>query len=204
MYLYGASGHGKVVADILRSKGIVVDGFIDDNADLVSVSGIPVFHTAEMADELIVSIGGNQLRRQIVQRLVTDFPHVAFASAVHSSSIVSPSAIIGKGTVVMGGTVINAEACIGNHCIVNTGASIDHECILGDYVDIAPHSTLCGNVRVGEGSWIGAGSTIIQGVTIGKWCIIGAGSVVTKDIPDGYLAVGNRCKLYKKINQNLL
>ena len=53
MYLYGASGHGKVVADILRSKGIVVDGFIDDNADLVSVYGIPVFHTAEMADELI-------------------------------------------------------------------------------------------------------------------------------------------------------
>ncbi|MBQ1748473.1 MAG: acetyltransferase, partial [Bacteroidales bacterium] len=40
MYLYGASGHGKVVADILRSKGIVVDGFIDDNADLVSVYGI--------------------------------------------------------------------------------------------------------------------------------------------------------------------
>ena len=40
---------------------------------------------------------------------------------------------------------------------------------------------------------------LIPGVKIGKWSIIGAGSVVTKDIPDGVLAVGNRCKIIKNI-----
>ena len=52
---------------------------------------------------------------------------------------------------------------------------------------------------MGEGAWIGAGSVVIPGVKIGKWSIVGAGSVVTKDIPDGVLAVGNRCKVIKNI-----
>ena len=94
---------------------------------------------------------------------------------------------------------MQADAQIGKHCIINTGASIDHESVIADYVHISPHSTLCGNVYVGEGSWIGAGSIVIPGLRIGRWCVIGAGSVVTKDIPDGVLAVGNRCKIIKKI-----
>ena len=64
---------------------------------------------------------------------------------------------------------------------------------------LSPHSTLCGNVTVGEGAWIGAGSVILPGIKIGKWSIVGAGSVVCKDIPDGVLAVGNRCRVIKKI-----
>lgn len=99
----------------------------------------------------------------------------------------------------MQGAIVQACAHIGKHCIINTGASVDHECIIEDFVHISPHSTLCGNVHVGEGAWIGAGTTIIPGVKIGKWSVVGAGSVVTKDIPDGVLAVGNRCKVIKKL-----
>ena len=54
-------------------------------------------------------------------------------------------------------------------------------------------------VQVGEGTWIGAGTTITPGVKIGNWSVVGAGSVVTKNIPDNVLAVGNRCKVIKKI-----
>ena len=50
-------------------------------------------------------------------------------------------------------------------------------------------------MQIGEGSWIGAGTTVIPGVKIGRWSVVGAGSVVTKDIPDGVLAVGNRCEI---------
>ena len=99
----------------------------------------------------------------------------------------------------MQGAIVQSDVCIGSHCIINTGASVDHECLIADYVHISPHCTLCGNVQVGEGTWIGAGSVVIPGVKIGKWSIIGAGSVVTKDIPDGVLAVGNRCKIIKNI-----
>lgn len=54
-------------------------------------------------------------------------------------------------------------------------------------------------ITVGDDCWIASNVTIIGGVTIGNGCVIGAGSVVTRDIPDGSLAVGNPCRVIKKI-----
>lgn len=56
-------------------------------------------------------------------------------------------------------------------------------------------------VTIGDGCWIGGGVIILPGVTIGKGSVIGAGSVVTKDIPDNSLAVGNPCRMIRKINE---
>lgn len=194
MYLYGASGHAKVIMDILRDSGQSIEGLVDDNPNINELMGVPVFHGRTDLSPMIVSIGLNAIRKKVVERLSCDF-----GLAVHPSAVVSDSSTIGKGTVVMQGAIIQADAEIGKHCIVNTGASVDHECQIGDFVHISPHSTLCGNVHVGEGTWIGAGSTILPGVKIGKWCVIGAGSVVAKDIPDSVLAVGNRCKIIKSL-----
>lgn len=202
MYLYGASGHARVIMDSLRAMGATIEGLVDDNPALQELDGVPVLHDSRSLSPFIVSIGVNATRRKVVEKLLAQ--SATFGKAIHPSAIVSPTATVGEGSVVMSGTLINAAAKVGRHCIVNTGASIDHECQLGDFVHVSPHATLCGNVTVGEGTWIGAGSTVIQGVKIGRWCMIGAGSVVTKDIPDGYLAVGNRCKLVKPINQDLL
>lgn len=194
VYLYGASGHAKVIMDILKANGKPIGGLFDDNPELKELSGYPVLHEKIERVPLIVSIGNNKIRKKIAEKI-----DCRFEKGIHPSSIVSESAEIGEGTVIMQGSIIQADAKIGKHCIINTGASVDHECILEDYVHISPHATLCGNVSIGEGTWVGAGSTIIQGVKIGKWCIIGAGSVVTKDIPDNMLAVGNRCKIIKEI-----
>ena len=199
MFLYGASGHARVIIDSLKAAGISVEALVDDNPALTELDGIPIIHKSQGLSPFIVCIGVNATRKKIVEKLMDE--GAQFGQAIHPSTIISPSAKIGEGTVVMPGALVNAASKIGRHCIINTGASIDHECHLGDYVHVSPHATLCGNVYVGEGTWIGAGSTIIQGVNIGKWCVIGAGSVVTKDIPDGYLAVGNRCKL---INNDLI
>ena len=195
MYLYGASGHAKVIIDILKANAIAIDGLIDDNPAVNELLGYPVFHgkTTEISP-LIISIGSNTIRK-----LITEKVNATYGKAIHPSAIVSAYAHIDEGTVVMQGAIIQSCATIGRHCIINTGASVDHECQIDDFVHISPHCTLCGNVSVGEGTWVGAGSVIIPGVKIGKWSIIGAGSVVTKDIPDGVLAVGNRCKVIKKI-----
>jgi len=196
IYLYGASGHAKVILDILEAQGKDVGGLIDDNPDVKELCGYPVSHGFQGEESVIISIGNNAIRKKIAAQLQTHF-----ATAVHPSAIVSPRAEVGEGTVVMQGAIIQSGANIGKHCIINTGASVDHECQVDDFVHISPHATLCGNVTVGEGTWIGAGTTVIQGIHIGKGCVVGAGSVVSHDIPDGYLAVGNRCKLIKKISQ---
>ena len=194
MYLYGASGHAKVIMDILRANNESIDALFDDNEALSDLMGYPVRRSSEVKGPLIISIGSNEIRKKIAEML-----DVEFGTAIHPSAIVSPDATIDKGTVVMQGAIIQSCAHIGKHCIVNTGVSVDHECIVEDYVHVSPHATLCGNVHVGEGTWIGAGSVVIQGITIGKGCIIGAGSVVTKDIPDNVLAVGNRCKVIRNL-----
>lgn len=194
MYLYGVSGHAKVIKEILESSGEQINGVVDDDLDLKVFSGMPVMHNAGTMQPFIVSVGNNRARKKIVERLNT-----TFGKAIHPSSVISPSAVINEGTVVMPGAIINAEALVGKHCIINTGAVIDHECLLEDFVHVSPNATLCGNVKVGEGTWIGAGSTVIQGVKIGKWSQIGAGSVVVDDIPDGVLAYGTPCKMIKKL-----
>ncbi len=192
MYLYGASGHAKVIMDILAANNIPVDALVDDNAKLKELQGVPVIHSAENCSSFIISIGNNRIRKIIAERLQT-----YFITAIHPSAIISPTASIDEGTVVIQGAIVQADAKIGKHCIINTAATIDHECVIGDYVHISPNASLCGNVQVGEGTWIGAGTVIIPGVKIGKWSVIGAGSVVVKDIPDGVVAYGNPCRIIK-------
>lgn len=196
MYLYGASGHAKVIIDILTANHITIDALVDDNPELQELHGIPVVHSAEGLSPFIVSIGSNNIRKKIAERIGG-----LFATAIHPSAIISPYARIGEGSVVMQGAIIQSDARIGKHCIVNTAATIDHECVIGDYVHISPNASLCGNVHIGEGTQIGAGSVVVPGIKIGKWSLVCAGSVVTTDIPDFCIAAGNRCKVIKYIKR---
>lgn len=192
MYLYGASGHAKVIIDIIWSMGLPVDGIFDDNDALKTLCGIEVAHKWSGQSPIIISIGNNKIRKLIAERLGCEF-----GKAIHPSSVISTSVSIDDGTVVMAGAIINAEANIGKNCIINTGASIDHECVIGDFVHIAPHSTICGNVYVGEGSWVGAGATVLPGIKIGRWCTIGAGAVVIRDVADNTVVAGVPAKIIK-------
>lgn len=194
--LFGASGHAKVIMDIIMAQGDKVDCLYDDAPHYAEIHEVPVSKASEteVVGPLIISIGSNRIRQ-----IISDRYPLEYAKAVHPNAIISPSATIDSGTVVMQGAIIQADAIIGRHCIINSGASIGHECRIDDFVHISPHATLCGNVSVGKGSWIGAGATVIPGVKIGKWCTIGAGSVVIKDIPDGTIAFGNPCKIKRTI-----
>lgn len=195
MYLYGASGHAKVIIDILKSQGKDILGLIDDNLSINELLDYPVYHEIGSLSSLIISIGDNKTRKKIAEQL----SNVRFETASHISAILSTNCKIKEGTVVMQGAIIQSCSEIGKHCIINTCALVDHDCKIYDYVHISPHATVCGNVIIGEGTWIGAGTIIIPGLKIGEWSIIGAGSVVTEDIPDNVLAFGNPCKVIKKL-----
>jgi sugar O-acyltransferase (sialic acid O-acetyltransferase NeuD family) len=195
VYLYGASGHAKVVMDIAKLANMEIPCLIDDNPDVKDLAGLPVVHSADGLSPVIVTIGKCIIRKEIVQKLgVRDY-----VTLVHPNAIKAESVKLGYGTVIMAGAILNPYVEVGNHCIINTGASLDHDVKIGDFVHIAPHCTLCGEVAVGECTWIGAGTTIIQQIHIGKNCFIGAGSVVVKDIPDNTLCYGNPAKIIRRI-----
>lgn len=194
VYLYGASGHAKVVMEIARLAYYDVPCLVDDNPAVNELVGIPVIHSVDDLSPIIVTIGDCKIRRKIVELLGDK----EFLTLIHPSAVKAESAQLGIGTVVMAGAILNPYAKIGNHCIINTAATIDHDCIIHDFVHIAPHSTLCGHVEVGEGTWIGAGATVVQGIHIGNNCFVGAGAVVVKDIPDGSLCYGNPARVIRK------
>ncbi len=197
MILYGASGHGKVILDILELQGEKgIDIWDDRPAGFFcgySVVAPQLPQTLE-SDKIIIAIGINKIRKKVVEKLNNS---ITFGKAIHPSAVISGRVKIGEGTVIMAGSVINPDVVVGRHCIVNTSSSIDHDCELGDYVHISPNATLSGNVKVGEGTHIGSGAVSIQGIRIGKWCTVGAGAVIIKDIPDFATVVGNPARVIK-------
>lgn len=199
MNIYGASGHAKVIIELVQSQNKNINHIFDDNPDILKIFNYEVEHRPTSAllktAPLIIGIGENKIRKKVSLKLDTDFaPFQA-----HASAIVSPSAQIGKATVIMAHATINAEASIGSHCIINTGAVVEHEAQLEDFVHISPNASIAGNVEVGEGSQVGIGACVIPGIKIGKWAVVGAGAVIIADVPDYAVVVGNPGKVVKSV-----
>lgn len=194
--LFGASGHGKVIKEIVEIEGKEVIAFLDDNPKAHDLLGISVFNTEMvtnfLSEKFIISIGNNTIRKRICEKI-----KVNFGKIIHKSAIISISSSIDNGTVVMAGAIINADTKIGKHCIINTSSVIEHDCVIKDFVHISPNATITGNTLIGEGTQIGAGAVIIPNLKIGKWVTIGAGAVIIKDVPDYAVVVGNPGEIIK-------
>ena len=185
IYIYGASGHGLVVADIARACGYDDIIFVDDGdneypsfEDIKRTIGIP----------MAFGIGSNSIRAKLFEKVQNS--EFEIVSLIHPSSIVSSSATIGKGTVIMPNVVVNAKAIIGDGVILNTSCVIEHECVIENFVHISPKVALAGDVKVGKLTHIGIGSNVIQGIIIGNNVIIGGGSMVIRNIDDNQKVVG--------------
>lgn len=185
IYIYGACGHGLVVADIAKSCGYEDVIFIDDGdneflsfEDIKLNTNIPI----------VFGIGDNKIRKKLFDKVLSSGFNIV--SLIHPSSVISSSVTMGIGTVVMPNVVVNAKANIGDGVILNTACVIEHENTIEDFVHISPNVALGGDVRVGECTHIGIGSNVIQGVKIGKNSIVGGGSVVIENIEDNKKVVG--------------
>lgn len=174
--IIGASGHGKVVADIVRANNDIIVGFLDDDP-IKTVLGDIDSYINYLDTEFIIAIGDADHRRMISEKL-----KCAWYTAIHPSAVISPSASIGEGSVIMANAVVNADAVIGKHCIINTSAIIEHEDLIDDYCHISVGVKLGGMVRIGKMTWVGIGATVNNNISICDNCFIGAGAVVVKDI----------------------
>lgn len=188
--IIGASGHGKVVADIAVKNGYTEIVFLDDNENVLKCGRYPVVGKSSDAmdfdADIIIGIGNTGIRKQIQESVDEN----KLVTLIHPDAVVAEDVVIGKGTVVMAGAVINPGTHIGKGCIINTCSSVDHDCTVGDYVHIAVDSHLCGTVTVGDGTWIGAGTTVSNNVSICSDCMIGAGAVIVNDIQKSGTYVG--------------
>lgn len=188
LVIIGASGHGKVIADIAVKNGYEDIVFLDDNESLTECAGFPVVgKISEVVDvdgDKIIAIGNAKTRESIQKKLDK------VVTLIHPDAVISRRVKIGNGCVVMAGAVINSDAVIDDGCIINTGSSVDHDCKIGSFVHVSVGAHLAGTVEIGDRTWIGAGATISNNVSICSDCMIGAGAVVIKNIEKAGTYVG--------------
>lgn len=212
MLVWGAGGHGRVVADTARAAGLEVVGFIDRDRDkcgeIVEPGGGRVIVTEEtflalIADRatlpvnancIALGLGDNAARLRAAD-LAADWMSDPL---VHPDCSISPHSSLGQGTVLFPKSVVNSAAAIGRAVIVNSGAIVEHDCVLGDASHVSPGAVLGGGVSVGRLAWICAGAVVLPGVRIGERAIVGAGAVVLHDVPEAATVVGNPARMIKK------
>lgn len=181
--IIGASGHGKVIADIVRANGDEVLGYLDDDESKDTLGTISDWKKYQGA-EFVIGIGNTATREKI-----SHLP-CKWYTAIHPSAVISLEVMIREGTVVMANVVINAGAFIGKHCIINTSAVVEHDNVIEDYAHISVGAKLGGTVKIGKGSWIGIGATVSNNLSICSDCMIGAGAVVVNDIKEKGTYIG--------------
>ena len=207
LVIYGAGGHGKVIADAAGLSGWTLFGFVDSKLEVGSVvSGLPVISNSFVSllerlpgidFSVVVAIGDNKTRKEKIER--AGKLGIPIATVMHPSSVVNKGSTVKEGTVVFAGAVVNVGSTIGVGVIINTGATVDHDSFIGDFSHISPGAHLGGNVSVREGAHISIGCSIRDKISIGEWSVVGVGSVVVKDVPDGVVTFGAPAKIYKEL-----
>mgnify|MGYP003610526040 CR=1 FL=1 len=202
LLIIGASGHGKVIADLAEQLKVYSDiTFLDDDENVTICLGYPVIGKVSEAKsyikthEMTVAIGNNITRGRIMNELIG--LGATLPTLIHPKAIISPHVSFGEGSVIVAGTIINAATSIGKGCILNTGCTVDHDNTLGDFVHISPGAHLAGGVTIGDYAWIGMGAIIKQEVLVGQNAVVGMGSVVIKEIPNNNTVVGVPARVIK-------
>lgn len=210
LVIWGASGHAKVIADILKLRDeFQIVGFLDDvNIDHKGKSflGFPILGGREKLDELVSTgveyliLGFGECHSRLELAGLVRSKGLRFTSAIHPRSIIARDVSIGEGSVIVAGAVVNPGSRLGEQVIINTCASVGHDCTIHIAAHIAPGVRIGGCSTVGLATWIGIGAVINDHVRIGNNCIIGAGSVVLKDLPDNVIAYGVPARIIRNLD----
>lgn len=202
--LWGASGHAKVLADLIGQLGGSVIALFDNNPNIKTcLPSVPLFYgesgfytwlsQQESTEDIAaaIAVGGSYGSDRALLALRFEAAGLSLPTLIHPHASVSTSARLGKGAQVLAQAVVAANAILGDLCIVNNSANVDHECHLGNGVHVAPGAVLCGCVTVEDNVFIGARSVILPRLHISEGVLIGAGSVVIKNISAGDVVAGN-------------
>ncbi|WP_267739807.1 PglD-related sugar-binding protein [Myroides injenensis] len=150
--IYGKGGHGKVVEDTIMQldKTMLVEYF-DDASN-------PYAEPYKKEANVIIAIGNNDVRKRISEKVKHKF-----ATLIHPTAYVAPTAKIGEGTVILANAVVQADATIGKHCIINANVTVDHDAIIEDYVCTYPSSYIAGFAKVTALKMVKPGQVVWKG-----------------------------------------
>ena len=210
LLLIGGGEHAGVV---LEAAGTMPDawhivGFTDPEAAAGVVALADAEHLGDDAgglgrfahlppDErpsLVLAVGGAGdpgIRRRLSDAIDRLAPGSRWATIVHASAWVSPTATLDDGVVVLAGAIVNAGARIGRQSIVNSRAVVEHDVRIGPFVHVGPGAIVGGGARIGADVSIGMGALIRDHVEVGDRAVVGMGAVVVGEVAPGTTVFGS-------------
>ena len=186
LLVFGAGGHGRVVADAALAAGHWPRVLASDRDPARCVGellpGVALVTVAEASRALAihVAIGSAAGRERETAALGVG----TLASVIHPQAAVSAQASISAGCFIAAQSVVAPGARLGIGVIVNHGAVVDHDVQVGDFSHVAPQAALGGGVVIGRRVLVGSGACVLPGLRIADDVVVGAGAVVREHLPE--------------------
>ncbi len=192
LILLGGGGHCISCIDVIQtSTDYEIAGILD--SEIIPgtlIANLQVLGTDDLIPELakigykfLITVGqikSARIRENLYQKVKNaggELPVI-----ISSTALVSSSAKIEEGTIVMHRAILNAQSEIGKCVIVNTGAVIEHETKIGHFCHLSTTTTINGQVKIGNHCMIGSGTVINNNIHISSGVVLGSASVVIHDI----------------------
>src|SRR3954465_5023086 len=189
LVILGTHAFAEEVADIATQAGAPELGGFVENLDpgrcAEPLLGLPVTWIGDAASlagehEAVCAIGTTRRDGFVAQAAELGF---AFGQVRHPTSVVAPTASIGRGCILGAATVVGAATRIGDHVILNRGVLVGHHTTIGDYVTVSPGANVAGRVQICDRAYVGMGAIVLDDRAVGEGAIVAAGAVVTRDVP---------------------
>ncbi|EGK8212107.1 UDP-N-acetylbacillosamine N-acetyltransferase [Campylobacter coli] len=183
IYIYGASGHGLVCADVAMSLGYKECIFLDDFKGKKFEISLPKY-------DVFIAIGNNEIRKKLFNQISDS--GFKIVNLIHKSTIISQSVDIAEdaGILIMPYVVVNARAKIEKGVILNTSSVIEHECIVGEFSHISVGAKCAGNVKIGKNCFLGINSCVLPNLSLADDSILGGGATLVKSQSEKGVFVG--------------
>lgn len=195
--IVGAGGYARAIHDAITcDNAFDIVGFVDNQAGAGQrFCDIPVqpesdFLASGYDGAIAVALGDNALREKVVQGLKKALPQASYPIISHPRAVVSRSAHVGEGCVILAGAVVGANVTLGVFSSIWSNAVIEHDSVAADFVTLAPSATTGGSVTIGARTFLGLGCAVIHGVNVGRDCVLAAGAVLTTDCRDQSVMAG--------------
>ena len=159
LVILGAGGYGRTIGDIAQqSEKYSEILFLDDNSSDVSGKCSDYYRYIDANTELYPAFGDNELRMKWIEELKGN--NAQLASLIHPTAYVSPTAVIGEGTMVLPNASVGTGVRIGTGCIINMNAAIDHGSLIEDGVHVCLNAVVKSGIIVKENTKVEAGIII--------------------------------------------
>lgn len=210
--IYGSGGAGTELYETISVSSLINDWqeivFIDDTKPQGIIHNIKSYPFCDFVSaykveetEIVIAVG-NPSSRELLYKKVKDAGYT-FGKVISETALVSPSAIVDDGVVVLDRTIVSSGAHIGTNTFINGTAIVGHNVDVGANCLICSFSMIAGHARIGNNSFIGASSCVRDEIVLGSNVVVSMGAVVLKNVKDGMIVMGNPAREISKSNANV-